>query len=84
MFTKSYEDIHDHFGLIHCGQKVFEAMDKKDILAYKKEDFEYKVLVEDRESFAKIYQDLVIDKATIEDVMLLYVRGTRINESINL
>lgn len=78
ILEKSYEDIHDCFGIIRCGQKVFDALDKNDILAYKKEDFEYKVLVENREEFQKVYQDLVIDKATIEDVMLMYVRGTKI------
>lgn len=57
---------------------IFEALPKDEILAYKKEEFEYKVLVANRQDFEKVYQDVVIDKATIEDIMLLYVRGVKL------
>lgn len=77
LLTKTYDEIHSHYGIIRCGEKIFEALPQEEILAYKKEDFEYKVLVANRQDFAKIYQDIVIDKATIEDIMLLYVRGIK-------
>lgn len=75
LFTKTYEDIHDHFGILRCGQKLFEALPKDEIIAYKKEEFEWKVLIADRQGFSKVYQDAVIDKASIEDLMLMYVKG---------
>lgn len=78
LLTKTYDEIHNDYGLIRCGQKIFEALPKDEMIAYKKEDFEYKVLVENRHDFEKVYQDLIIDKATIEDIMLMYVRGVRI------
>ena len=78
LLTKTYDDIQSHYGLIRCGQKIFETLPQDEILAYKKEDFEYKVLVENRQDFQKTYQDIVIDKATIEDIMLMYVRGIKL------
>lgn len=75
LLTKTYNDIQSNYGIIHCGQKIFEALPEDEILAYKKEDFSYKVLVDHRQEFQNIYQDLVIEKATIEDIMLMYVRG---------
>lgn len=83
LLTKTYDDIHSHYGVIRCGQKIFETLPQDEILAYKKEDFEYKVLVANRQDFQKVYKDIVIDKATIEDIMLMYVRGKNF-ESINL
>ncbi len=78
LLTKTYDEIHNDYGIIRCGQKIFEALPKDEILAYKKEEFEYKVLVANRQDFEKVYQDVVIDKATIEDIMLLYVRGVKL------
>lgn len=78
LLAKTYDDIQSHYGIIRCGQKIFETLPQDEILAYKKEDFEYKVLVENRQDFQNIYRDLVIDKATIEDIMLMYVRGTKL------
>lgn len=78
LLTKTYDEIHNDYGIIRCGKKIFDALDKDEILAYKKEDFEYKVLVDHRQDFEKVYQDIVIDKATIEDIMLMYVRGVRV------
>lgn len=78
LLTKTYDEIHNDYGLIRCGQKIFDALSKDEMIAYKKEDFEYKVLVENRHDFEKVYQDLIIDKATIEDIMLMYVRGVRV------
>ena len=77
IFTKTYEDIQDHYGVIKCGSKIFESVDKNEIIAYKKEDFEYRLLVQDRHTFAKVYQDVVIEKASLEDIMLFYIKGVR-------
>lgn len=78
LLTKTYDEIHNDYGLIRCGQKIFDALPHDEILAYKKEEFEYKVLVENRKDFEKVYQDIVIDQATIEDIMLMYVRGVKV------
>lgn len=79
LFTKTYEDIQDNYGIIRCGKQLFETLNKEDIIAYKKEDFEYQILINERQEFSKIYQDVVIEKADIEDLMLFYIRGEKVS-----
>lgn len=75
VFTKTYEDIRDNYGVLRCGKSMFEALHQDDVIAYKKEDFEYRVLIENRQEFINVHQDAVVEKADIEDLMLLYIRG---------
>ena len=77
IFTKTYEDIQDNYGILRCGKELFAALDKDDIVAYKKDDFEYRVLLENRQEFSAVHQDAIIEKADIEDLMLFYIRGER-------
>lgn len=79
----TYEELHEKYGIVHCGKNVFEAMSEDDVIAYKKEDYEYRVLVKNYHHFKNI-EDIVIEKATVEDVMVLCVRGEKIHESIDL
>ncbi|MEG0276244.1 MAG: ABC transporter ATP-binding protein [Coprobacillus sp.] len=78
MFTKTYEDIQDHYGVIKCGEKVFDSLNKDDLIAYKKEDFEYRILTNKRQELQKVYSDLVIERASVEDIMLFYIRGVKL------
>ena len=79
LFTKTYEDIQDNYGILRCGKELFDALDKNEIVTYKKETFEYQVLIDNRQEFSKIYQDAVIEKADIEALMLFYIRGERLS-----
>lgn len=78
MFTKTYEEIQDHYGVIKCGEKIFDSLNKEDMIAYKKEDFEYRVLTKHRQELQKVYQDVIIERASIEDIMLFYIKGERV------
>ncbi|WP_290776421.1 ABC transporter ATP-binding protein [Anaerofustis sp.] len=74
-FIKTYEDIHDNYGIISCKKEFFDNLNSDDIVAYKKETFGYKVLVKNRIEIMNIYKDLNITNASIEDVMLFYIKG---------
>ncbi len=64
-----------NYGIIRCGLDDFSKLDKKDILAYRKMDYQWDVLVKDKRKAQVKYKDSVIDTATLEDIMLLYVKG---------
>ena len=76
-FIKTYEDIHDNYGVISCKKEFLENLSKEDIVAYKKETFGYKVLIKNRMEIMKVYKHLIIENASIEDVMLFYIRGEK-------
>lgn len=73
-FTPKDELIYK-YGIIRCGAAAFDALDKADIIKYRKQDFEWQVLVADREAALRKYPKCVIDNATIDEILLLYIRG---------
>ena len=54
---------------------TFDIFDQAEIVAYRKEDYQYKILVKDRKSIAQKYSNAIIEPATIEEIMLFYVKG---------
>lgn len=64
-----------HYGIIRCGAAVFDQIDKEDVLAYRKEDYQWNVLVAEKEKAKRKYKNAVVDDATIDDILLLYVKG---------
>ena len=75
LFFKSKDELIYRYGLIHCGEKLFREIDHDDILAWRKQEYEYQILVADREAAARKYKGCVIDPATLDDIMLLYIKG---------
>lgn len=53
----------------------FDAIDKSEVLAYRKRDYQWDVLVADKEKARRRYKASVVDDASIDDILLLYVKG---------
>lgn len=77
VFKKSTDELLYRYGIIRCTEKDFESIDKDDIITYRKEAYQTSVLVEDREEARQKYEDAVIDNPTIDEIMLLYIKGKR-------
>ena len=60
-----------------CGAAQFDAVEKNDIVAYRRQDYEWQILVADREKAAKKYPKAMITAVTIDEIMLLYVKGEK-------
>ena len=58
-----------------CKEKQFENLDKSDILAYRRQDYQIDVLVNNKEAAERKYAGIVIDHATIDEIMLILVKG---------
>lgn len=74
-FCRSKDLLRYEYGIIRCGEAQFREIDREDILTYKKEDYQYNVLVEDKKEAGRKYRGAVIDNPSIDDIMLLYVKG---------
>ena len=79
ILNKERNDIFDSYGILRCSEEDFNRIDPNDILAYKKNRYEYDVLVTDIEACKKKYENSIIDKITLEDLMLIMVKGERNN-----
>ena len=77
LFCKPKDELRYQYGIVRCGAAAFEQMDKADILAWRKEDYQWDVLVPDKEKARRLYKNVVVDDATIDDILLLYVKGER-------
>lgn len=77
LFSKTKDELRYRYGIIRCGAAAFDEIDKAEILAYRKEDYQWSVLVADKEKARRRYKSTVVDDATIDDILLLYVKGER-------
>lgn len=77
VFSKPKDELVEQYGIIKCGAAQFEALDKLDIIVYRKMDYEWQVLVADRAAMKKKYPKTLIDSVSIDEIMLLYVKGER-------
>ena len=75
LFCKAKDELLYQYGIVRCGAAVFDEIDKSEILAYRKEDYQWNVLVADKQKARRRYKNTVVDDATIDDILLLYVKG---------
>ena len=75
IFTHEKDNLIDNYGVLNCGVAVFDTLDKSEVVAYRKEDYQFKVLVKDRNKAEKQYANAIVGPATIEEIMLFYVKG---------
>lgn len=78
LFVKTYDELQNDYGIINCGQRLFDALNKDDIVAYRKEAYSYRVLVRNRQNLKNVFQDVVIENASVEDIMLFYQKGEKV------
>ena len=71
VLSKTKDEIMDNYGIVKCSEKDFNKFQKEDYLKCRKNKYDYDVLVENRKEFKKKYKELVIDKITLEDLMVL-------------
>lgn len=77
VFSKSKDELIYNYGIIKCGSSQFNAIDKQDIIAYRKQDYEWQVLVANKTIAQKKYPKAIIDPTTIDDIMLLHIKGEK-------
>lgn len=77
VFTKPKDELTEQYGIIKCGAAQFDALDKSDMIVYRKMDYEWQILISDRSKMQKKYPKAMIIPATIDEIMLLYVKGEK-------
>lgn len=74
----SRNDLVYQYAVMRCKERQFLALDSSDILAYRKRDFQIDVLVPDGKEAQRKYKDAVVDHVSVDEIMLLLVKGERI------
>ena len=77
ILTESKDNLIYKYAILRCKEKQFESLDKNDILAFRWQDYQIDVLVDNKEAAKRKYAGVVIDCATIDEIMLILVKGER-------
>jgi len=77
VFSEKKDVLKYNYGIMRCKASQFAEIDKTDILAYRKHDYQTDVLILDKQSAIKKYHDIIIDDVSIEEIMLMLVKGER-------
>lgn len=77
VFSKPKDELIEQYGILKCGAAQFDALDQADIIMYRKMDYEWQVLISDRDNMQKKYPKAMIVPAAIDEIMLLYVKGEK-------
>ena len=77
VFEKPKDELRYGWGMLRCGEARLRTLDPADIVAWRRQDYECEVLVCDRDAARKKYPDALIDPATIDEIMLMHIRGEK-------
>lgn len=77
IFEEPTETILSEYGIVRCGNEDEIVIDSADIICICREKYQTSILVKNRSRVAKKLKNVVVDKATIEEVMLMYVKGDK-------
>ena len=75
VLSKTCDELIENYGVVKCNKDEFSKIDKKDYIKYRKNKYGYEVLIENKKNFKKKYDIKVIDKITLENLMVLMIKG---------
>lgn len=68
----------DGYGVIKVDDARYHGMDKTYLLRQKKETFGYRLLTDQRQFYQENYPDIIVEKGSIDDVILMMTKGERL------
>ena len=75
IFEEQKDDLVYHFGIVKCGREKFASISTNDYIIHRITNVSVECLVRDKEAIKRKYKDIVVDNATLEDIMLFYIKG---------
>lgn len=67
ILTETKDNLIYNYAILRCSDKNFLSLDKEDIVAYRKRDYQIDVLVSDIEKARRKYPKIIIDHTTIDE-----------------
>ena len=75
IFEEQKDDLIYNFGIVKCGKEKFSSISPDDYIIHRITNVSVECLVRDKEAIKRKYKDIVVDNATLEDIMLFYIKG---------
>ncbi|MDD2591697.1 MAG: ABC transporter ATP-binding protein [Erysipelotrichaceae bacterium] len=77
IFTKTQDELLGDYGIIKCNEIEFKQLAKNEYIAYRKNTYNIEILTNVRPLISKKYPRLLIERPTIEDIMMFYIKGDK-------
>lgn len=77
ILTATKDNLVYKYAIMRCKESQFSTLEANDIIAYRKRDYQIDVLVSDEKEARSKYKGIIIDRTTIDEIMLLLVKGER-------
>ena len=68
----------EEYGVLKCSEKEWKTIDPKDYVTYKKGKYQYELLVTDQKRMKKKYPNMVVDRISLEELMVLTIKGGKV------
>lgn len=75
VLSKLKDELIEQYGIAKCTEQEFKQINSNDYIKYRKNKYEYDVLTENKFEFKKKYNIQIIDKPSLEDIMIFYIKG---------
>lgn len=63
------------YGIARCRAEQFHTLDKSEYVAHRQRGLQIEALIPDKNSFIKKHRDMIVDDVSIDEIMLLLVKG---------
>lgn len=77
ILNKTKDELIYEYGVIRCSENDFYNILPEDILSSMKKDYQIDVLIKNKKLMEKKYKNLIIDSVSLDEIMLLLVKGER-------
>ena len=74
MFEEQKDTLIYQYGIIRCEKKQFADIQPEDYIISRKTNVSVECLVRDKEAVRRKYRNLVVDSASLEEIMLFYIK----------
>lgn len=75
ILTENKDTLIYNYGIARMKQDDFDRLDSSEYLSYRKRGLQIEVLITDKRSFLKKYPNVLLDGASIDDILLLITKG---------
>ena len=77
LLNEDKDEIINRYGILKCSLEEFNKIDSEDIINYKKTKYSYEILIKDKNKMEKKYKDYIIDKISLDELLLLITKGEK-------
>lgn len=75
IFEEQKDNLVYNYGIAKCRKEEFALLSSDDYIIYRTTNLSVECLVNDKEMFKRKHKNIIVDNATLEDIMLFYVKG---------